>query len=239
VSEHLHQNDAMDELELYLDGMLTGDELARFEARLAHEPGLRSQVELQKRVDASLSRVFAPQIAPPASALTAAELRRPWIARIGWTRLAAAVFLALLAGAAFFAHQAAKPDRAHPVEAYNDEIATGFRPSMVCENDRQMIEFTRNTLGVALVVAQAPDVQLVGWDYNTNVLTDDTVSLLVKADDDRIVVFMDRSENDRRIGKFEGSCRTYVHRRQIGEAVLYEVSPRREAVVLPLVKPAA
>jgi len=239
VSEHLHQSDAMDELELYLDGTLAGEDLARFEARLSAEPGLRAQVELQRRVDASLSRVFAPQIASPAATTPSATPERPWIARIGWTRLAAAVFLALLAGAAFVAHRAARPERVHPVAAYNDEIATGFRPSVVCENDRQMIEFTRSTLGVALVFARSPDVHLVGWDYNTKVLTDDTVSLLVKAGDDRIVVFMDRSENDRRIGKFEGSSGMYVHRRQIGDVVLYEVSPRREAVVLPLVKPAA
>lgn len=53
------------QLESYLDGLLRGEALAAFEARLASDPVLRDQVEQQLRINESLRRVFE---VPPAAA---------------------------------------------------------------------------------------------------------------------------------------------------------------------------
>lgn len=50
------------QLEAYLDGLLQGEELAAFEARVAREPALRQAVEQQRRIDAALRASHHPQV---------------------------------------------------------------------------------------------------------------------------------------------------------------------------------
>lgn len=46
-------------IDLYLDGLLTGDELSAFERDLAASPELRAQIEAQSRIDAGIRELFA------------------------------------------------------------------------------------------------------------------------------------------------------------------------------------
>ncbi len=47
-----------DLLDAYLDGMLEGDALAAFEQTIAADPALRAEVQAQRSINASLSRLF-------------------------------------------------------------------------------------------------------------------------------------------------------------------------------------
>src|SRR3954451_21802845 len=53
-------------LDAYLDGQLTGAELAVFEARLASEPALAARRDAQRRIDRGLRGLF---VVPPFIAL--------------------------------------------------------------------------------------------------------------------------------------------------------------------------
>src|SRR5262245_63712050 len=46
------------QLEAYLDGLLEGEALSAFEQAVASSPALRAQVEAQRKIDASLERLF-------------------------------------------------------------------------------------------------------------------------------------------------------------------------------------
>jgi len=62
ADEHMDER-TNDELERYLDGCLSEPEQTAFEERLAEDPALAAQVELQHALDASLRNVFQP-VAP-------------------------------------------------------------------------------------------------------------------------------------------------------------------------------
>ena len=49
-----------DQLDAYLDGLLPPDEHAAFEVRLRGHPEIAREIELQRRIDGSLARLFPP-----------------------------------------------------------------------------------------------------------------------------------------------------------------------------------
>lgn len=171
--------------------------------------------------------------------------------RKAWLPLAAAVLFAVAAAVYFLSTSTFSPGPTlrTPAQGYARIVDAGFIPTVVCENDEQVIAFTRQYLGnplrvdVARAAASSPPVALtlVGWGYQENVVSPRTVSLLVTADEDQIVVFADQAHLDSLdAGAMKGKCKSTgrplrVFRATVGTTVLYEVSPRDGAVVLPLI----
>jgi len=209
--------------------------------RLREDAGLRAALESQRAVDASLRASFA--VPPGFESLAAAALDRAVpvgpsggksiLARIGWMRIAALVAIVALGAVVITMRQWAKT--AYPVEspivAYQSIVHGGFRPYEVCTDDEEFARYTKKYLGKALVVKSFPGLALVGWDNRHNVLSIETDSLLATVDGVQVVVFMDREENARSLPRRGEGLN--VFKRTVAGVVLVEVTPLKEAKVLP------
>lgn len=262
-------------LQAYLDGELSPDERSRLEHEARVNPALRVAIERSLAIEAQLRRRLVPEAvdidaviraggdqsatrAPragggssdgagsPLSLDARSRGKRPLKA---WMGLAAAVLIAVALGA-YFMSRPARDGLQTPAQAYGRIVRAGFTPTVVCENDEQVIAFTRQYLGnplrinVASAANASPPVALtlVGWGYEEHVVTPRTVSLLAKADGDQIVVFADQAHLDTGgPASFDGTLThdgrpLRVFRAQVGTTVLYEVSPRETPVVLPAIE---
>lgn len=264
----MSEAEASEVIDLYLDRLLSPEESSRFEARMQIDAGLRAAVETQRRLDGSLRKAFAPPTAPEAldpvvlrDPIAAAHVRTTAQAITGkavgmgggtdaptlsisvrrrkatLVRIAAAIAIVVLGGYTFHMSRVTAFVPVAPVAAYEKELSAGFRPYEVCENDQQVATLTTRAIGTALSIAAAADVHLVGWGYKSNVLSEDTVTLLATAGTDKIVIYMDRAAADRFLPE-ETDPNVNVFRREAFGAVFYEVSPRDEATILPLIQKA-
>ena len=236
-------------LDAYLAGELQGEELARFEAMLKVDPVLRAEVELQRAIDNSLRAScaapadFAQRLAVTATSavpqLTAAQ--RPMPKTSPWTRrFAIAAMLVLGVFGAWNIWQFVKPQPAPYPDtgprrtlevAYHEIIDDGFEPAWICRNDQEFLENVRKSLGKDLLIAQVdPGVRVLGLAY-ANTISPWTVMILAYVDGKPVVVFADRSMADRQLP--QPAPGLTLHKREIGEIVLYELSPHKEARVLP------
>lgn len=234
-------HDMTERLDRYLDDALSGPELAAFEAQAAAEPGLRTEIDRQRRIDASLRRSFAPVAAAvpqPAPARRSADV----LVRIRWVVAAAAVIAigTALAWPTLFPSRSGsstptivgKPRLSAPDASYEEIVAQGFQPYTVCENDAQFADYTGTRFDQRLHVKNPEGIQVVGWVYEQRVLSTSTLSLLVKDGADKIVVFLDRKGEDRQLAIAPDS-KLHLFRAEVGNVVMYEVTPRDSASVLP------
>ncbi len=237
----LGSHDMTERLDRYLDDSLSGPELAAFEAQAASDPSLRAEIDRQRRIDASLRRSFAP-VAVAAAQSAVSGPSRDVLGRIRWVVAAAAVIAigTALAWPTLFPSHAdsskptivGKPRLSAPDASYEEILAQGFHPYTVCENDAQFADYTRTRFDQPLVVKDPTGIQVVGWVYEQRVLSTSTLSLLVKDGADKIVVFLDRKGQDRQLAIAPDS-KLHLFRAEVGNVVMYEVTPRDAASVLP------
>ncbi|HEX2838961.1 MAG TPA: hypothetical protein VHN77_12640 [Phycisphaerales bacterium] len=228
-------------LDPYVDGMLTREDAAAFESRLHVDPALRAALESQRALDASLRASFlvphgVESLAVPAldGAIPAgASGGKSILARIGWMRIAALVAIVALGALVVGMRQWART--AYPVEspitAYQSIVHGGFRPYEACTDDEEFARYTKKYLGRALIVKSFPGLALIGWDNRHNVMSIETDSLLATVDGVQVVVFMDREENARSLPRRGEGLN--VFKRTVAGIVLVEVTPLKEAKVLP------
>jgi hypothetical protein len=243
-------------LDAHLAGELAGEELRRFEAMLAADRDLRTELELQSAISAALrERHTLPtdfaakalamadaardgQSGSPAGAPSAATRTSPWARRLG---IAAMLVLGVFGAWRTWEYIKPQPTgyrepgpwRA-PETVYHDVIAAGFEPEWVCENDEEFLENVRNSLGQELLVDQSdPSVRVLGIAY-ANSISPWTVLILSYVDGQPVVVFADRLNSDRKMPKPESPSLSW-HKREVGNVVLYELSPFAEPRVLPLI----
>lgn len=228
-------------LDPYVDGMLSREDAAAFESRLREDAGLRAALESQRAVDASLRASFAVPLGAASLATEALERAMPVgasggksiLARIGWMRIAALVAIVALGAVVIAMRQWAKSayPTESPIVAYQSIVHGGFRPYEVCTDDEEFARYTKKYLGKALIVKSSPGLALVGWDNRHNVMSIETDSLLATVDGVQVVVFMDREENARSMPRRGEGLN--VFRRTVAGIVLVEVTPLKEAKVLP------
>jgi hypothetical protein len=110
--------------------------------------------------------------------------------------------------------------------------AAGFTPVWVCSTDEELRKYTRENLGAAWTIAPVPGLELVGWSYTDRLLNGQYSSVLLATyNGRRLIVVADHAHFDRKVNApADGSLK--VHKRTIGETVVYEVSPLDEPVVL-------
>lgn len=184
----------MNVINAYLDGLLSVDELAAFEARLAEDQDLRQHVDwqrsIQQRLKASVnldqlresirSKVetnasplqHAPQTQPEkiAESAKAAPIFR--IQTLLYAGLAAAAAVVISVAISEYTDQTAPSGRVYPellpispATAYDSLVAGGFKPYEVCTRE-EIPDWTEKKLGLRLAARELPsDVVLVGWTY--------------------------------------------------------------------------
>lgn len=229
----------------YLDGLLEGDELRAFEEMRTSDPLIRAALETDARVVRSLEASLAPSQGPSAhldedpshagSILISTRHRTSWL-RLGG--LAAALLLVACLGLVFQGHRARNSPFAlppiEPAAVYRAATEKGFEPAWVCDDDAEMLEFTRQRFRRGLLFTPTPDVEVVGWGYAAGALSETSATVLARYRDSRVVLLVDRSRHDRALEEpsvSDPSLRMF--KRTVGRFVLYEITPLSRPVLLP------
>ncbi|MCO6435994.1 MAG: hypothetical protein J5J06_02775 [Phycisphaerae bacterium] len=245
-----------DQLDRYHDGMMSEDERRAFEQRLASDPELRRELQHQDRIDAEIRRVFAPprveseradDVLNRALAATAGGTRAPRMSaspRSPWrfvAALAAALAMSIYAG--WQVYEFTRPERPavrsyvvgpkrSMLAVYREELEKGFKPEWVCRNEEEFRRSFSDRFGQALAFAHLPrNVCPQGLSYE-HIFSTFTMHLLVRVDDRAVVVFADKLDRDEP-QTLPPDSDLHLHRRVIGDLVLYEISPFAEPRVIP------
>ncbi len=253
--------DTTDRIARYLDGLLTGPDLAAFERAMETDADLRREVEMQERVDQSLRRVmpYTPReirfdgVGAPAAPPARPELRPvpaegptphareraapsslPW-RRLRWYAAAAAVLLVAAVTVNILTRE--RVPLVAPDRVYTRLVEGGFKPEFVCTTDEAFAKAVRDQFGQALVARAADGLALLGWAYGNQyegrVVGFRSLVLLTRVDGEPVVVLMDRASEDRSLSVPAGSG-LRLFRKRIGDLVCYEITPREKARVLDL-----
>lgn len=225
-------------LDLYLDGLLDPQEAAAFEQAMASDPALAAQVELQRRIDASLSRAFA---YPEDADVSVPEARAIPLAgsssrRFSWKRVGAVTAVAASLTIAFIL---SRPNTFDPpirpvlvkltaCEVYKRLNDNNWVPSFRCKSDEEFVAAVQKRLGSSVLIPMSTlGVTLDGWGYadgyEGSPLSLHAMYLLTHVGDRRVLVMMDTKANESSVPK--GTCGINLFRREVGSVVLYEVSP--------------
>ncbi|MBL9163022.1 MAG: hypothetical protein JNL18_09835 [Planctomycetaceae bacterium] len=241
-----------DELfEMILDGFTMEGDGQSLEEALRADPLRRQQAELQREIDESLRRLFAAQ--PPSCEAIVAALHQSStvVPRSQPHRRTARLFgvVAALAASLLVAislsslwknarHDA--PDvAARPlVDLYQNAVATGFEPSYECREPERFAETFARRQGVPLKLLPMPEgSRMLGLVY-TGGLSRDTTAMLAYVNDQPVMVFVDRAQNDRSDAAIPAGT-LHVFREERDGLVFYEVTPLARPAVTSLLAPAS
>ncbi|MFO0912907.1 MAG: hypothetical protein U0795_08115 [Pirellulales bacterium] len=237
-------------LELYLDDQLSAQERAEFERRLADDPSLSAMVARQRQLDAKLRAQFGP---PPVAAadverwlIDAAEIApatssgaRGWHDWQRWLSVAAACLLLMgtfwgIRGWVGLNGSIQPYFESRPLTTlYTESVREGFQPYYFCEDaERFAATFARRQQVPLELAAMPPDRRMIGLSYSGG-FTRDTTAILCQVHDRPVVVYVDRRAVDRpEIAQPDPNQDLFVHRRELGDLVMYEVSPFDSAQIL-------
>lgn len=235
--------DRLDMLDAYLDGALSGEDLARFEALLATDAELRAMVEAQRQIDASIRRTIVPREVPlPVETGIIEPPRRRLLLGPGTTRrerirfAVAAVFLIAIGGV-YYALMTA-PEKARgkyqPAQVYTVLVNDGFRPREVCTDETQFRDWMLKRHGLAMVIpASLPGVELVGWTYESVMRQDyyGTSILMARVEGAPVIVLIEDRENAQRLFVPKDSG-LHIFRRNLQGVALYEITPHDEPALI-------
>jgi hypothetical protein len=116
---------------------------------------------------------------------------------------------------------------------YNRKIAEGFVPEWRCESDQEFIRTFQHQLYQPLLLMTPPRGHQMGGLGYANILSPYSVYMVAHAGEERVIVFVDRLEADQNLPPLtDPELKRF--RREIGELVLYELTPLDEPRFLPL-----
>jgi hypothetical protein len=116
---------------------------------------------------------------------------------------------------------------------YDRKVAEGFTPEWKCEDDQEFIRSFRHQLFQPLLLMTPPPGHSMGGLGYANILSPHSMYMLAHVGDERVVVFVDRLDADRNLPPLDDP-RLKRFRREVGELVLYEVTPLDEPRFLQL-----
>ena len=239
-------------IDAYLDGQMTASKRESFERELEKDAALRDEVERQKRIDGSLSRLFAAPSAEevlsrvraqragapgrPAEAATVGTQARPWLLR--GLAVAAVIGIVAVGGRLVWKSYFQEPEPRFVLgpwrsleTAFHDTVREGFEPLWVCETQEQFMETFRYRLRQKLYLDETPEeIQAIGLSY-MNTISTDTVVLLARVRGKEVLVFVDRYDQDKP-QELSPESGLHLFRDRIGDLVLYELSPFDESQVI-------
>lgn len=222
-------------LDAYLDDALEPAAREAFEKRLGNDPELAQQVELQRRIDASLVANF-PVVEADAQhvqeAIAPLEESEPVILglprRRSWWLAAAAVAGVLLAWGTSGPRKTDPYFEPTPLaEVYNAAVKQGFEPYYECEDDERFARVFDKRQGVALALLPMPEgSRMLGLSYPGG-LSRDTTAMLCRVDDEPVMVFVDNLDADTPLAaeKSAASESLHIFRDEHDGLVFYEVTP--------------
>jgi hypothetical protein len=240
-----------DRVERYLDGLMSEQELAGFEAETAGDAAVQGQIAAHRRMVAVLGALAA---APAGNDPLPAPLPMSVRPRMRWLRVAtAAAVVALPAAAAiwYFAMQpgtsTARPltseqyqqrHRDLMVAEYKSQVASGFKPAEVCNTDEQFVKWTAEKFSHGLKpVHAAPEPVLAGWSHAT-IFSAYSGLLLASVDGKPVLVVMDTAPPERMVPKDGAAGDLHIFQRRVNDVWMVEVTPLTEARVITRIEAA-
>lgn len=241
----------------HLDDELSDAQQAEFDARLAHDPAFaelleryrvqRDQLRTTLELDGAVDRVMgglSERLSSEDAANTVIPIRGA--RSLGHARFMRGVYAAAAILVPFVLWwQLSGPPRVTPEALYREWTTSGFVVDHVCTADEFGL-YMRQYFQTDLRLAQVPgNVEFLGWKgiskqrpYDAEpdrlLMSNESRALLVRVGDRPVVVFVDRAASDRALR--EPGAGLTMHRRVVGDAVFYEVSPETDVAVLPLIK---
>ena len=242
-------HDQDDSVDRFLDHLMPPAERVGFERRLAAEPGLMAEAQRQREVDAAL-RGYA-QAPSPSVVLEAirrhieashrtpgAEAQAAPTPRLrsipAWRRLAVAAVLVLgVVGAwqiyhAFTAARGTYDPGPHRtlLQAYQATVDNGFHSNWTCRDDAEFALTFFDQFGQMLSMNPPLPAQTLalGLEY-FDILSHKTIGMLARVNEQPVMIFIDRLENDDQSAVQSVEAGKHIFRRELGDLVLYEVTP--------------
>lgn len=209
------------------------------EALARSNPEAREALQMQDRIDASLTRLAT----APSADILVARLRQAAPAALKQSQrrdvarqvrgLAAAAVLLLAAGGYWLWNRPAARPTPPPmtvVSAYDREKAGGFSPYEVCRDPSAYRKTFENRLGQGLIATAMPStVDPIGWSYGPAVSVN-SIFLMANVEKKQVLVVFDRLADDRPQPKAAHGLNIY--RREVDQLVLYEVSPLDKSYII-------
>ncbi len=230
-----------EQIEAYVDGLLSPSEREAFEAQLHAYPDVAAQLELQQWIDAALRKGFPP--AQPSAvhlerllvSTGSAVTRR--FAQVAMLAVAAALGGVIVAWQ--FMDRPMDRPREEPffqprpvAEVYRETVKNGFEPYYECHDDERFAATFQKRQGIVLHLAAMPAGKgMLGLSYPGG-LSRDTTAMLCRVDDQPVMVFVDRVENDQPIAVENDDSSLRIKREVRDGLVFYEVAPAGAVSVL-------
>ncbi len=244
MSDDPSRPSAEDKFDDFLDRLLGPEDEAAMTRQVASDPKLAKEARLQDQVDAELKAMYsydesrAPVFPSEASApipFPKAQHTRP---NRMWRSMAIAAAL-LLVGIgvrlSVFSSSGVTSRTVSPEKVYAKLMSRGFEPEFKCTSPDDFKRVTKERLGTSLAMAEAPNIELMGWAYNAGfpgkLIGDHTMLMLTKVDSKEVLVMMDYAASDRPLSIPAGSG-LYLHRKVVGPVVNYEISPFATSKIL-------
>lgn len=245
-----------DLLEAFLDGQVVdAADRAACEQRMAGDAQWQQQAALHRSIHAALARHAAAP--PPAriaeivaqttqSSQAVGVLRRRWWASPRYAIAASVAAAVLLGSAAYMLLNRGGGTVAPPptptliplAAAFERIVKAGFEGEVECDHTKQLIFaasiWRRTDQALALPMELPAGMTLLGFT-KCSCLSYATLMMMARVDGREVVVFFDRRGNADRAGDpppVESGL--HLHRRDVGAAVLYEISPFESPALLPL-----
>lgn len=246
----LHENPDRFELDAYLDGVLPDQQREAMAREINTNRELQAEISLQERIDACLRQSFAPPSAP-AMLVSTRNLERPDEGMTVRSPQRRRMMLVVVATAATivwgmlawqFLAKDSKTPRYNPniplATIYETRVAEGFRPTWVCEDDRQFASTFLTRQGQGLLLSAMPEGRkMVGLTYCGG-LSRYTTTMLARVEGTPVMVFVDRASADNHPAQPPGETGLHLFRKELGPLVLYELTPLDRPRVMDYLYPA-
>lgn len=245
-----------DRLERYIDGLMTAEEAARFEAETATDDHVQSQLAAHRRMCGSL-KAYATLPGATASSqpagpplLVTSRRRRTLLQWVKFAAVAASVALPIAAAVWLIAprpraaefrpltsEQYQQKNKELILREYRSQIASGFKPKEVCTTDEAFVAWTTKALGHGLRPSHAAPTPartepvLAGWSRG-DIFSSYTGLLLASVDGLPVMVAMDKSPPERMVPLDDAAGTPRMFRRNVNGVWLIEVTPLAEARVI-------